>query len=128
MSEDAERQPLLRDVNQGLRSSEPSNRFHKSSRNRVTAGIIAFIVLLTTTIFLGLIYVKSVLPDDVSFKEHIGDITNVEINDISFNGWTYIDEKRYYKLGVKSSVWLDYEAGSAVSERQKKLAYLFCRD
>lgn len=121
MSEDAERQPLLRDVNQGLRSSEPSNRFHKSSRNRVTAGIIAFIVLLTTTIFLGLIYVKSVLPDDVSFKEHIGDITNVEINDISFNGWTYIDEKRYYKLGVKSSVWLDYEAGSAVSERQKKL-------
>ncbi|CDO96394.1 unnamed protein product [Kluyveromyces dobzhanskii CBS 2104] len=120
MSGDTERQPLLREGGQESRSPEPLNGLNKGHSTRTKAGIAAAVVLLVTSLILGLTYINAMIPDNISLKEHVGNITNVEVDDVSFNGWTYIEKQRYYKLRVKSTVFLDYESGSAVSEKQKR--------
>ena len=125
---DSERQPLLQEPNQGERDiaieteGVTKAKHEKTYWNRVRILLFGIGLIVVGLIFFVLVYVTRVVPNDESFKEYAGNITNVDVRDVSFDGWTHINKQRYYKIKLQSSVWLDYEAGSSISDSQKQIA------
>lgn len=117
MNNDQERQPLLGggNIEESINiSNRKALKGLSIRKGRFT--IITMLIILCGTMLIGLTLLNRHIPESKLLTEYIANITNVEVENVSFDGWEILEQERFYKLNIKSSASINYNAGAGLSK------------